>query len=222
MHSYTNDNPNAIPIQPRRRTTPAPAPVRDLSQDPGPQLWPSTLDDLLGPVTRAYDVVINYKRDCPTGTRWTRAGIDRVHKLGEYLHADVGVLRGWKRQVHEFGDADARMMRKIDEDWRRVEKTCLEVKRAIDEEEVRSTGGGIVDGEIDEEDEYVERRTDRGRSRSPRQQEDALHGRGRRRSVAPRRRCGGASGRRYEGESWPSKRARQGIAGRLGRYVLYR
>jgi hypothetical protein len=196
--------------------------VRDLSQDPGPQLWPPTLDDLIGPVMRAYDVVVNYERDCPTGTRWSKAGIDRVHKLGKYLHADVGVLRGWKRQVHEFGDADARMMRKITEDWQRVEKTCLEVKRAIDEEEVRA---GVEDGEVDEEKVYVERKTDRGRSRSPRQQEDALHGGGRRRKSAEpwsRRRCGGVLGREHEGDSRIRKLARQGVAGRLGRHVLYR
>ena len=217
-YAYDDNDPNSIPVQPRRRVQQAsPTPIRgtpDLSQDDGPQLWPAELDVMIGQVTRAYDVVINYERDCPNGKRWTTKGIRRVHEAGAYLHADVGVLRGWKRQAQELGTADEFMKRKIDEDWARVEKTCKKVRAAIDDEEkkARVIDGGYENGEIDYS-KQTERKTDRSRSRSPREQEDALRGRGRQRAER-RRRWGGAV-------CWRLGPDRPGVAGRLGKHVLH-
>lgn len=135
------DDPNYIPVVPRKRDlAPTPAPMRHAATsneavDDGPELWPSTLEDLMGQSTRAYDVVVNYGRDCPAGTRWTAASIKRVQKVGKDLHTDVRILKSWKRQAAEFGTGDENMMRKMQEDVFRMHRLCKQVKDVIDEEE---------------------------------------------------------------------------------------
>ncbi|KAF2830561.1 hypothetical protein CC86DRAFT_163022 [Ophiobolus disseminans] len=135
----THKNPNLIPVVPRKRNrspTPEPSPqLLPTVADDGPQLWSTALDDIISQTTRAYDLVINYARDCPAGPRWTTASIARIHDIGKHLHSDVRGLRQWKRQIGELGFTDEKVTHKIREDAERVDKLCQRVKAAIEEEE---------------------------------------------------------------------------------------
>jgi hypothetical protein len=219
-------NPNHLPVRPRHDTYTLDPPARgtpELSRDDGPALWPTALDDLIGQTTRAYDLVINYERDCPSGRRWNADGIARVYKAGKYLHDDVRILRHWKRQVRELGYGDGDMMAKIDEDAERVRVLCEKIKGEIEAEE--QGGDGEVYGreqwECEADDSFRAVSRSRSRSRSRGQEDALLDRRGGRRSRSPSPfRPQHRRGRR-EFDSWRPGSDRPGAAGRLGKYALH-
>tara|TARA_R110002003_G_scaffold70_25_gene6545 strand:- start:442 stop:1416 length:975 start_codon:yes stop_codon:yes gene_type:complete len=106
------DNLNKVPVRPRaRRRRPEP----DEEED-GPQLWDAKLYDLMNRTRRAYDLVINYARDCPEGKRWSEEHIWLVRSTGQNLHDDVRNL-------------------KVGEDVENVRELCESVQRVIKETE---------------------------------------------------------------------------------------
>jgi len=229
-------NPNRISIVPRKRShspTPSPTPAPAPDRDDGPQLWPPSLDDLMGQTTRAYDLVINYAKDCPRGGRWTTESIKRIHEVGKHLHNDVGVLRSWKRQVHELGEHDEDMMRKISQDVEGVERLCMRVKRVIGEEEnvPENQKQREEDGDVEMRDQTVEDGETcssspeedgeadgyRTASHSPREQETPSRSRPQR----SRRRGRNEADIWRPADSYRPGSNRSGIAGRLGRHILH-
>jgi hypothetical protein len=118
--------------------TPAPSDSRDeddrQDHDSGSTLWPASLESLMGRTTRAYDLVINYARDCPEGVRWNRDAIARVYRAGKHLHGDIRVLKHWEREAKEvrLDDGDWAV---IEEDEEKVWRLCERVQRVIKETE---------------------------------------------------------------------------------------
>ncbi|KAF2449367.1 hypothetical protein P171DRAFT_427571 [Karstenula rhodostoma CBS 690.94] len=67
-----------------------------------PEVYDREIDSLVGRTIRAYRLVINYQRDCPTGLRWMPEHIEMIHEAGKSLQTDrealdslrVGLARG--------------------------------------------------------------------------------------------------------------------------------
>jgi hypothetical protein len=102
------------------------------SSSEGPSILPDAVTTLMGRASRAYDLVINYARDCPLGTRWSAASIKRVRKAGLHLHDDIRVLRHWQR---EAGRMDGDDWDVLEQDGAKVEKLSKYVLGVISETE---------------------------------------------------------------------------------------
>ena len=74
-----------------------------------PQVYDSEIDRLAGRTIRAYRLVVNYQRDCPTGYRWTSEHIDTIREAGSHLETDrealesirLGLVHGEERALVE-------------------------------------------------------------------------------------------------------------------------
>jgi hypothetical protein len=119
-------------------TAPADPRHRDVSSEPSgssaarASVLPSALTALMGRASRAYDVVVNYARDCELGTRWCASTIERVREAGLHLHDDIRVLRRWEREAGGIEGEDWELLR---QDADKVEKLCKYVLRVISETE---------------------------------------------------------------------------------------
>jgi hypothetical protein len=195
-------------------------------------ILPPSLTTLMSRSSRAYDLVINYARDCPLGTRWSSASIARVRTAGKHLHADIRVLRHWEREAGRMdrGDWDV-----LEQDGKKVEKLCKYVLSVISETERTAGLRGWRDGD---ESDMVR---DMGYGGCGEYAGDVGCGIGDGQSEGRDVRCGAQHGdeddgypryqrkyRRCEGGGrTDAGRAFQGrgdgrVAGRVGRHVLWR
>jgi hypothetical protein len=91
----------------------------------------------MGRTSRAYKVVINYKRDSYGGYRWCPEDIAQIRKMGAYLDDDIRGLYQWRRVIAQRGQDNQTMMRRIEEDAERLCELCEAIQALISATERR-------------------------------------------------------------------------------------
>lgn len=127
-----------MPVVPRRSQT---AQSPSLTGEPGqyeefeeeqlPQIWHTSIDDLIRRTAHDYDLVMNYERDAEGGQRWLPGDIARIRDVGKNLHRDIFALRRWQRIVAQQGDQDKIMMMHIKREANFAKLLCERVQGAI-------------------------------------------------------------------------------------------
>jgi hypothetical protein len=131
-------NPNLMPVVPHLAQTAQPSlPVRELEQyeeieeERLPQIWHTSIDDLIRRTAHDYDLIMNYERDAEGGQRWTPRDIAHIRGVGKDLHRDIFALRRWQRVVAQQGDRDKIVMMQIKREANSVKLLCERVQNAI-------------------------------------------------------------------------------------------
>ncbi|KAJ4381787.1 hypothetical protein N0V86_003152 [Didymella sp. IMI 355093] len=131
-------NPNLMPVVPRLAQTAQPSlPVRELEQHEEieeerlPQIWHTSIDDLIRRTAHDYDLIMNYERDAEGGQRWTPGDITHIRDVGKDLHRDIFALRRWQRVVAQQGDQDKTVMMHIKREANFVKLLCERVQSVI-------------------------------------------------------------------------------------------
>lgn len=134
----TFKNPNLIPVVPRHSHTAqsfSPAGESQQYEETGeerlPQIWHTSIDDLIRRTAHDYDLIVNYERDAEGGQRWLPRDIAHIRDVGKNLHRDIFALRRWQRVVAEQGDQDKTMMMHIKREANFLKLQCERVQRAI-------------------------------------------------------------------------------------------
>lgn len=70
-----------------------------------PQVYDREIDRLIGRTIRAYRLVTNYQRDCPTGHRWMPDHIEMILLTGENLETDREALESLRLRLARDGGA---------------------------------------------------------------------------------------------------------------------
>lgn len=127
-----------MPVMPRRSQSAASSlPIEQSRQyeEPEeerlPQIWHTSIDDLIRRTAHDYDLVLNYERDAEGGQRWLPADIAHIRNVGKNLHCDIFALRRWQRVVAQQGDQDKIMMMHIKREANFVKLLCERVQSAI-------------------------------------------------------------------------------------------
>ena len=146
-------NPNLIPVVPHRsRLSKVYSPVREFYQDEEqeeerlPQIWHTSIDDLVRRTAHDYDLVMNYERDAKGGQRWLPEDIATIRNVGKHLHGDIFALRRWQRVVAEQGDQDRKMMTYIKMNVNSLKLLCERVQRVINKYEQKCEFELLRDG----------------------------------------------------------------------------
>ncbi|KAH6633354.1 hypothetical protein C7974DRAFT_452614 [Boeremia exigua] len=136
--AHAFQNPNLIPVNPRRSYAARNAlPVETSQHDTNldeqrlPQIWNTSIDDLIRRAAHEYDLVMNYERDAEGGQRWLPEDVARIRRTGKDLHRDIFALRRWRHVVAEQGDQDKDMMIRIKREANLLKLLCERVRRAI-------------------------------------------------------------------------------------------
>ncbi|KAF1930086.1 uncharacterized protein M421DRAFT_3840 [Didymella exigua CBS 183.55] len=134
----TFKNPNLMPVvlrhfhQARPFTPNEDLPWAETPEDERlPQIWHTSIDELIRRTARGYDLVMNYERDAEGGQRWTPGDIARIRDVGKTLHRDIFALKRWQRVVAQQGDQDKNMMMHIKREVNFTKQLCERVQRAI-------------------------------------------------------------------------------------------
>ncbi|KAL1594521.1 hypothetical protein SLS60_010281 [Paraconiothyrium brasiliense] len=70
-----------------------------------PIAYDRDIDRLIGRTIRAYRLVVDYERACPTGHRWIPEHIRMIKEAGRYLESDRVSLDGLRAVLAHGGDA---------------------------------------------------------------------------------------------------------------------
>ncbi|KAG9199733.1 hypothetical protein G6514_007958 [Epicoccum nigrum] len=127
-------NPNLIPVISFRSQTVGASGSKG-QEVQLPQIWHTSLDDLMRRTAHAYDLVLNYERDAAGGQRWMPEDIEKIRKVGKHLHSDMFALRRRQRHVAEQGDRDKVMMQQIKKEANSLKLLCERIQQAINKYE---------------------------------------------------------------------------------------
>ncbi|KAF1977444.1 hypothetical protein BU23DRAFT_550755 [Bimuria novae-zelandiae CBS 107.79] len=131
---YDDDNPNNTRL-PSRDHHDTPDTAHGLGNredyDPGrlPQVYDRSIDLLVGRTLRAYQLVVDYERACPTGHRWTPEHIEMIRHAGRNLELDRAAIENMRATLAQGGDAVP--INKIRADAEELRRYCLEIQDLI-------------------------------------------------------------------------------------------
>ncbi|KAF3040558.1 hypothetical protein E8E12_009488 [Didymella heteroderae] len=149
----TFKNPNLMPVVPRHPQTAQTSLAADgvgqfkeIEEERLPQIWHTSIDDLIRRTAHDFDLVMNYRRDAEGGQRWTPGDIAHIRDVGKNLHRDIFALRRWQRVVAQQGDQDKIMMMHIKREANFVKLLCERVQSAISKYEQKCNLELLRDG----------------------------------------------------------------------------
>jgi|SRR5690242_11523361 len=156
----TFKNPNNVPVAPRCSYTarlPPPAlrsqPERKLDDEPLPQIWRQSIDDLIRRTAHDYDLVMNYERDAEGGQRWLPEDIATIRDVSKSLHRDIFALMRRRRVIAGLRDQDSKdLMTQAKSAANLVKLRCERVQSAINKYEQKCEFELLRDG-VYEQDE---------------------------------------------------------------------
>jgi hypothetical protein len=117
-----------------------------------PRVYDREVDRLIGRTVRAYRLVVNYQRACPTGRRWTPEHIQMIKEAGKTLESDMISLESL-RGILAYGE-DAVVIAKLCSEAYALRDRCWLIQDLIKiHEQVPRFYGGVV--EVHEHDSSV-------------------------------------------------------------------
>lgn len=87
----------------------------------------------MGRTSRAYDLVVNYHRDCEGGQRWSRENIVHIHDLGKHLHSNIRALKRQRRSIAQSKLQDEAALRDVHENAETMREYCEQIQAVIRE-----------------------------------------------------------------------------------------